>query len=126
MDRRPDIGMANPTSVELRFMVSSTNVEFVETVSTSDSIETLKAQLLTAHADTVSEATSADEIVLIFGGRFLSNNEKISDINGGKVALEDKTTLHVMVRPKGAGGNGGNRGGRAAGNGNARGCCVVM
>ena len=79
--------MANPTSVELRFMVSSTNAEFLETVSTSDSIQSLKAQLLTAHADTVTGATSADEIQLIFGGRFLTNNEKISDINGGKVAL---------------------------------------
>jgi hypothetical protein len=117
--------MSNPTSIELRFMVSSTNVEFVETVSTSDSIESLKAQLLTAHADTVTEATCADEIVLIFGGRFLANNEKISDINGGKVALEDKTTLHVMVRPKGAGGSGSGPG-RTATNGNARGCCVVM
>jgi hypothetical protein len=123
--------MANPTSLELRFMVSSSSVEFLETVSTSDSVQSLKERLLTAHADKVTGATSADEIVLIFGGRFLANNEKISDI-GGKAALEDKTTLHVMVRPKGeggggkGGGGGGGVGGGGAAGGNARGCCVVM
>jgi hypothetical protein len=114
------------TSIDLRFMVSSTNVEFVETASTSTSIGSLKAQLMAAHADAVKGASSADEIVLIFGGRFLSNNEKIAEINGGKAPLEDRTTLHVMVRPKGAAGSGRAAGRSPTANNNARGCCVVM
>ena len=103
-------------------MVSSSSIEFSETVATSDSVLSLKEKLLTTHAEKVTGATSAEEVVLIFGGRFLTNNEKIADINGGKAPVEDKTTLHVMVRPK-AEGSGGGKGGGAA---NARGCCVVM
>ena len=60
---------SNPTSVELRFMVSSSSIEFSETVATSDSVLSLKEKLLTTHAEKVTGASRS----VMFFAFFLPN-----------------------------------------------------
>ena len=83
--------------------------------------------------------------MLIFGGRFLDNSERLTEINGDRGPIEDKTTLHVMVRFK-ADGPGtqphagllsmerwpesaltivGARSGKGGADGSNRGCCII-
>ena len=49
---------------------------------------------------TETATPTVEELVLIFGGRFLDNSERLTEINGDRGPIEDKTTLHVMVRFK--------------------------
>ena len=56
--------------------------------------------VLRAEVRTETATPTVEELVLIFGGRFLDNSERLTEINGDRGPIEDKTTLHVMVRFK--------------------------
>jgi len=101
--------------------------------------------VLRAEVRTETATPTVEELVLIFGGRFLDNSERLTEINGDRGPIEDKTTLHVMVRFK-ADGPGAPRpllvwylssppesaltivgacAGKGGADGSNRGCCII-
>ena len=64
------------------------------------SVPLIAVVALRAEVRTETATPTVEELVLIFGGRFLDNSERLTEINGDRGPIEDKTTLHVMVRFK--------------------------
>ena len=106
------------------------------------SVPLIAVVALRAEVRTETATPTVEELVLIFGGRFLDNSERLTEINGDRGPIEDKTTLHVMVRFKADGPGAppllsmdrwpesaltivGACAGKGGADGSNRGCCII-